>query len=130
MLIEDYVKQLIHQLRVTQPVSIDEQRVIACFLTMPLNIKALDPGMRMWTAIAPCPLERREELFVLLMDGNLLGQGTEGGVLSLDPEGNFLTLTLDLPYDMNFEAFHEATEDFVNVAWYWKQQVEKHRKRL
>ena len=78
--------------------------------------------------ISPCPYEEREDLFIYLMRANLLGQGTGGSRIGLDEEEKNLTLSLGLPYDMNYHAFKEAFEDFVNHLIYWRDTVAKFEK--
>ncbi len=96
---------------------------------LPLNgeltvrIQELDPGLAFWARIAPCPKEKREDLFILLMKANFLGQGTGNSTIALDENENFLTLSSVLPYDMNYKTFKDALEDFANYRDYWKDEV-------
>ena len=90
-------------------------------------MKELDPGIYFQALIAPVPEKKQEELFMLLMKANFLGQGTGGSTLGLKEDESYLTLSLALPYDMNYKAFKEALEDFVNFVDYWKNQVIQHQ---
>ena len=92
-----------------------------------VRIQELDPGISFWARIGPCPLDRREELFILLMKANLLGQGTGNSTIGLDENENFLTLSSILPYDMNYKAFKDALEDFTNYREYWKNELIRHK---
>lgn len=104
------------------------------FFNFPLNpettvkIRQLDPGVSFWAKIAPCPTVKKEELFILLMKGNFLGQGTGGAVIALDENENFLTLSSILPYDMNYKTFKEALEDFANYLDFWREELVRHNK--
>lgn len=62
------------------------------------------------------------------MKANLFGQGTLGAALGLEPEQNLLTLSLELPYDMDYRHFKESVEDFTNIVDYWKVEVDTHVK--
>jgi hypothetical protein len=93
-----------------------------------VRIQELDPGISFWARIGPCPSDRREELFILLMKANLLGQGTGNGTIGLDENENFLTLSSILPYDMNYKAFKDALEDFTNYREYWTEELIRHQK--
>lgn len=95
---------------------------------MEIAFKQLDPGIALWAKIGPCPLVKREELFILLMKANFLGQGTGGAVIALDENENFLTLSLVLPYDMNYKMFKESLEDFTNYLDYWREELLRHKK--
>ena len=63
-----------------------------------------------------------------LMKANLLGQGTGGATLAMDENENFLTLSLVLPYDMNYKTFKDALEDFANYLDFWKAELIRHQK--
>jgi len=62
------------------------------------------------------------------MKANFLGQGTGGAVIGLDAEEKFLTLSLALPYDMNYRSFKGAVEDFANYVDYWREDLIRHQK--
>jgi hypothetical protein len=93
-----------------------------------IKIQQLDPGISFWARIGQCPLAKREELFIYLMKANFLGQGTGGSVIALDEGENFLTLSLVLPYDMNYKMFKDALEDFANYLDYWREELIRHKK--
>ncbi len=88
----------------------------------------LHPGVAMRANISLCPAGRREDLFIYLMRANLLGQGTGGARIGLDEKESNLTLLLGLPYEMNYHAFKEAFEEFVNHLIYWRDVVAKFEK--
>ncbi|MBU6446012.1 MAG: CesT family type III secretion system chaperone, partial [Verrucomicrobia bacterium] len=71
------------------------------------------------------PKKKKEELFMYLMRANLLGQGTASSRIGMDPNEKFLTLSLGVPYEMNYQSFREAIEDFVNYLFYWRAKVAK-----
>ncbi len=93
-----------------------------------IRIQELDPGLAFWARIAPCPKEKREDLFILLMKANFLGQGTGNNTIALDENENFLTLSSVLPYDMNYKTFKDALEDFANYRDYWKEEIIRYNK--
>lgn len=86
-------------------------------------------GFAFWGRIGPCPMMRREELFIALMKANFLGQGTGGASIGLDENENFLTLSSTFAYDMNYKMFKDALEDFVNYLDYWREELIRHTKR-
>ena len=75
-----------------------------------IPLRDLEPGVAMQAKICPCPEKKQEELFIFLMRANFLGQGTGGARIGLDSEEKFLTLSLGLPYEMNYQGFKETSK--------------------
>lgn len=73
--------------------------------------------------IASCPRQNTEQFFNLLMAGNLYGQATANSILGLDEEGNNLTLSQELDYNISHKEFMEKIEDFLNVADFWRKKT-------
>ncbi len=87
-------------------------------------IKELDPGLFLSAKILPVPkAKNKEALFIHLMKANLLGQGTGGGAIGIDEKEKFFTLSLTLPFEVDYKTFHESLEDFLNYVDYWKEEV-------
>src|SRR5579863_4585054 len=93
-----------------------------------VTVRKLDPGFSFWSPIGSCPEVKKEELFTLLMKANFLGQGTGGATIALNENGNYLTLSSTLPYDMNYKTFRDALEGFINFLEYWKEELIQHKK--
>ncbi len=127
----DYLKELCQDLEIDPTLEKTEKGFFILPLTPALKIKImpLDPGASFTSPISPCPKMKREELFIHLMKGNLFAQGTLGSKIGLDESENLLTLSLDLPYDMNYRAFREALEDFANIVDYWRDEINQHIER-
>lgn len=91
-----------------------------------IQIVKLDPGIYLSATIAPLPTKDKEEFLLKLMKANFLGQGTGGATLGLKEDESFLTLSLTLPYEINYKAFKESVEEFVNYLEYWKNETARH----
>lgn len=87
-----------------------------------LFAKEVDEQIVIRGTIKECPSTNKEVEFMLLMKANLLFQGTGGAIIGLDANENFLTLFLNLPYDINYKTFKESLESFVNFLNYWKSR--------
>lgn len=88
-------------------------------------LSELKPGILFESRIGEVPKARKEELFSFLMHANVLGQGTGGAALGLTGDEKFLTLSLDLAYDINYTEFKERLEEFSNFTVYWKEELER-----
>lgn len=89
-----------------------------------VSITELDPGAFFFVKIMAMPESKsKEALFIYLMKANLLGQGTGGSVIGIDPLEKHLTLSLSLPFDLNYKIFREHLEDFLNYCDYWKKEI-------
>jgi hypothetical protein len=127
-MLETFLKRLVEELGLEPPPPRDKEPVSHLSLSpeITISIRALDPGFLLFSKIGPCPEERREELFILLMKANFLGQGTGGSTIALDDE-NFLTLSLPAAYDMSYNAFKDKVEDFANYIVYWREALISHQ---
>jgi hypothetical protein len=126
------MKTLVEELELEETAVKQENNSYALTLNpqLALKIQPLDNGVSFWARIEPCPTQRREELFMLLMKANFLGQGTGNCIIALDENENFLTLSSVLPYDMNYKMFKNALEDFINYLDYWREEVIRHKNAL
>lgn len=124
-MLEQNLKQLATDLELEKAPEKDEKGGYSLLLNPELTVRLreLDPGVYLSAHIGPCPMKRREDLFILLMKANFLGTGTGGSAIGLDEDEKFLTLSLALPYDMNYKMFREVIEDFTNYRDYWREEI-------
>lgn len=127
MLLRDYLEKLHEELEIDLKPKMNEKKIFSFIFRndVQVDLKDLDPGVAMQSKICPCPNKKREDLFIFLMRANLLGQGTGGSRIGLDPEEKFLTLSLGLPYELNYQSFKENLEDFINYLIYWREEIAK-----
>lgn len=85
----------------------------------------LDPGISVSADLYHYPKRNREEVLIWIMRANLLGQGTGGCRIGLDANEKVLTLSLGLPYEINYQIFKEKFENFVNYVIYWREEIAK-----
>jgi len=89
-----------------------------------LLFKDLNPGFSCKSRIAPLPQEGTlEDLYILCMRANFLGQGTKGAVIALDDALQHFLLILSVTEELNYRIFKETVEDFVNYLNYWKKRI-------
>lgn len=124
-MLRDHLETLCKELAIHLP-KLNEQKIYPFRLgNESIAIRDLDPGIALHAPICEAPKKKKEELYIYLMRANLLGQGTGGARIGLDSDEKFLTLSLGLPYELNYQAFRETIEDFANYLLYWREEVAK-----
>lgn len=94
-----------------------------------LEIRISELSQSYWVCIriAPCPPEDAsgslEGFFSDALHANLFGQGCYGGLLSLDPQENFLELSKELSKDQSYLQLYEDIEDLSNYAELWQDEI-------
>ncbi len=125
-MLRDYLVQLCKELDIDSIPKLNEEKFFPLKLgNDALHLKDLDPGVALHAKICPAPEKKKEEIFIHLMRANLLGQGTGGTRIGMDAQEKFLTLSLGLPYEMNYQTFKETVEDFMNYLIFWRDEVTK-----
>ena len=126
-MIEQHLQQLFAELGLgSLPPFEKDGNIKVTIASFPIEMTKLDPGAHFSALVAPLPTNEREEFLLKLMKANFLGQGTGGAVLGLKEDESFLTLSLSMPYEMNYRAFKDAVEEFVNFLEYWKTETARH----
>lgn len=85
----------------------------------------LNPGIALYCELAKSLPAEQEALFAESMWANLFGQGTQGAVLGLTPDGKILTLSLEMDYNVEYKDFKNILEDFLNAAEVWRTEATK-----
>ena len=105
----------------------DEQKIHRVTIgSLSIALKDLNPGFYFSSDLGPLPQKKKEDFLMRVMKANFLGQGTGGGALGLKEDESCLTLSLSLPYEMNYKVFKDSLEEFVNFADYWKKEIARH----
>jgi len=129
-MLQKLLEQLLQELGLGTPL-LDEQKVFHLSISgFDISLKEIEPNFYISANIGPLPQNKKEEFLMLVMKANFLGQGTGGGVIGLTENESFLTLSLSLPYEMNYITFKERVEDFTNYLDYWKKEITKHEAEI
>ncbi len=88
-----------------------------------IKMEALSQGFSLHCILGNCPKENLEVFFTELMNANLFGHMTRNCVLGLTEEGNQLTLSRAIDYNIEYKGFNEMLEDFYNICLFWKEQA-------
>lgn len=92
-----------------------------------INISEIGQGVQFTSNIAPFPKANQEMFATRAMFGNLFGQGTHDAVLGLTADGNTLTLTRAIEYNIDYKEFRENLEDFITVVDLWREEALTHK---
>jgi hypothetical protein len=126
MMLRDWIAQVCAELDLPVP-KLNERKSYLFRLRdgVEIEIRDLDPGCSFHAKIGPCPNKREEDLFMLLMRANYLGQSTGSTRIGMSGDEKFLTLSSAMPYELSYRNFRESLEDFVNFLLYWREEIEK-----
>ncbi len=126
---QDLVKKLCKELNIEKK-EISKEKIFDLDINekIKVSVKHLDPGLFFHSIIAPCPEKKREELFIYLMKANLLHQGTGESVIGLDKNEKNLTLSFEIPYELNYMGFKDKLEEFVNFVAVWQREIKRIKK--
>ncbi len=126
-MLQEFIEKMCADLEISPVPQISNEKTLTFALNpeIEVNLREFENGVAMHAKIAPCPEKRREELFMWLMRANFLGQGTAGARIGIEPQEKFLTLSLGLPYEVDYRLFREHLEEFVNYLVYWRDQIGK-----
>lgn len=128
-MLKEYIDLLCKELSIEMP-KLNEEKWFPFQLNdgIQVDLKDLEPGVAMQASLCLSPQKNREDLYIYLMRANMLGQGTGGCRIGIDEKEKSLTLSLGLPYEMNYTVFKESIEDFVNYLVYWREEIAKFEK--
>lgn len=90
-------------------------------------ISEIHNGLCLKCTVAPYPKVREEIFSTQAMLGNLFGQGTRGAILGLTGDGNNLTLTQIIDYNIDYKEFKDSLEDFINSVDFWRDEALNHK---
>ncbi|MBS4166568.1 MULTISPECIES: type III secretion system chaperone [unclassified Neochlamydia] len=93
-----------------------------------IKLGTLAEGFSLQCILCDCPKENPEAFLAEIMDANLFGQTTRNCVLGLTEDGNRLTLSRMIDYNLDYKSFNEFLQDFYNVALFWREQALHHLK--
>ncbi len=126
-MLEKYLETLCNELSISPVPERNKEHVYLFPFNDAMTARMLDlePGISIAADLCNTPKRDREDLFIWIMRANLLGQGTGGCRIGLDLSEKVLTLSLGLPYEINYPIFKEKFEEFVNYVIYWREEIAK-----
>jgi hypothetical protein len=125
-MIREFLSQACTELDLPTP-ALNERKAFPFVLgkEVEVEIRDLEPGVSFFSKMCLCPVKAREDLFMVLMRANYLGQSTGATRIGMSGDEKYLTLSSSMPYELNYRTFRESLEDFINFLLYWREEVEK-----
>lgn len=87
-----------------------------------IKIGTMPEGFSLFCLINELPKENTENFLSEVMNANLFGYITRNSVLGLSEEGNRLTLSRTIDYNIDYKGFSDLLQDFYNIVLFWKEQ--------
>lgn len=125
MALTSLLEKLTQELALTMPVIDAKGQYRLNFEEDQVVFYELNPGVALYCEVAKCTPNGQEALFAESMWANLFGQGTQGAVLGLTPDGKLLTLSLEIDYNVEYKDFKNTLEDFLNAVEVWRVEATK-----
>lgn len=124
-MLEELIHNLLKEIELSQKPSKIDPNTYQVDLNpdLSITIKRIDPGYYLQAVISEVPDLEAEMLFISLMEANLFGQGTGGGVLGISPDGRTFLFSKKILQDINYQAFREKIEEFVNYVEFWRMEI-------
>lgn len=88
-----------------------------------IAISTVDNTIVISCSIAPFPKANEEGFATQIMQGNLFGKDTHDSVLGTTIDGNTLTLTHIIDYQVDYKSFKDILQDYINALDYWREQA-------
>lgn len=129
MTLETLMKELAQEMELDESLAKASAGTFTIPLEEDLKIKlnTISEGFLLTSQIIACPTTNREAFFTRMLLANLFGQGTRGSVLGTSEEGNLLTLSRIVDYNVDYKSFREIIEDFINTVDFWREEVLNHK---
>ncbi len=125
-MLDDLMKQLAKDLELDER---DLKTEVPGVYAMPIedNVNVImrenPQGLFFTCTLCAMPKSGEEIFYAELLGANLFGQTTRGAVLGLSEDGNRLTLSQLIEYNIKYKEFNEKLEDFLNVADFWRTET-------
>lgn len=124
-MLDSFMQQLVKEMEIEESLASDVPGVYNLPIDEEITIliSEIPRGFEFTCTVCECPKKNLEEFFTSALFANLFAQGTEGCTLGLDAEGEFVTLSRTIDYEINFQEFRDMVEDFMNTVLQWKEET-------
>lgn len=122
-MLKDLIQKFNEDYEMNIPLHNDSRYTLYLHENLQVQIVETPDGLSLYTKLAPIPKMKEDSFLGKLMYANLFGQATNGAVIGLSENGNYLTLTKLIDYNVDYQEFKEILEDFLNAAFFWREET-------
>lgn len=124
-MLDSFMQKLVKDMEIEESLASDVPGVYNIPLDEEITIliSEIPRGFEFTCIVCECPKKGLEEFFTNALFANLFSQGTEGCTLGLDAEGDYVTLSRSVDYEVEYQEFRDITEDFINTVLQWKEET-------
>lgn len=126
MHLDEYMKELQKEWGIEESLLSDTPHVYEVPLEENLKFSIApfsSSGIYLYSAVAPVLKGTEDKLFSDALYGNLFGEGTKNSVLGLNEQGDLLTLSRCIDYDISLKEFKEIIDDFISAIDFWRSKA-------
>lgn len=126
-MLEQMIKELSEEMALASPPALsDERRYTLTFdPDIDVSFSEVDRTIVCRCLLGAVPQEGAEPFLLRVMEANLFGMGTRGGVIGLDKEGKQLTFSCQINSGLRYDRFKVLLTDFVSAAAFWREATLK-----
>lgn len=123
-MLEKYIQQFEKDLELEEPLKKSSgSYVIALNEGITILISEIPGGFTLSSNFLEFPKKNVNDIYIQTLTANLFGKGTKGSVIGLNDQGNMLTISQTVDYNVEYKEFKEMIEDFITAIDYWKEQI-------
>jgi len=117
-MLQDHLRELERNLEITLKSHPTDQGVFIFEIDEDITLifHDLEEGTYITCQLCEVPDRNREDLYIMLSELNLMGEGSLGSVFGMSEDSKHLTMSHLIDYDVGYPQFYEVVEDFVNLA--------------
>ena len=101
-MLNQLIEELGHELAMEEGITLNENNQYLLSFDKDIEVQAIQlvRSLLLKGVIGQCPQQNAEPFLYKIMEENLFGIGTRGAVIGLKEEGNLLTLSHELDYNI------------------------------
>lgn len=90
-----------------------------------LSVQNFPGGFTFFSEFMKIPESNKEDIYRELLTANLFGINTKDALIGLNQEGNMLTISRTVDYNIDYKGFKEMIEDFMTTIDFWKEKIQE-----